>query len=119
MICYIRNIEINDFMIIFLQYIIHMKLLIVDIEKVMMNDNDTDVEIEEEEGSINMSLMIDSLYNIIVCEKCGIELPFEWTMSHLKENHGIKAQIVDVMRHLDLMRSSMKLTEAKEWIKNA
>jgi Orsellinic acid/F9775 biosynthesis cluster protein D len=94
-----------------------MTLLIVDVEEVV-NDNDGDVEMEEGECSINMPLMVDSLYNVIVCEECGIGLPFEWTVSHLKENHGIKVQIVDVMRHLDLMRPSMMLKEAKEWIKN-
>jgi Orsellinic acid/F9775 biosynthesis cluster protein D len=93
-------------------------VLIVEIEESMVNDNDADVEMEEGECSINMPLMIDSLYNVIVCEECGIGLPFEWAVSHLKENHGIKVEIVDVMRHLDLMRPSMTLKEAKEWIKN-
>ena len=96
-----------------------MNILIVEIEESMINDNDIDIERVERECSGNMPLKIDSLYNIIVCEECGIGLPFEWIVNHLKENHGIKTQIVDVMRHLDLMRSSMRLTEAKEWIKNA
>ncbi len=95
-----------------------MNILIVEIEESMINDNDIDIERVERECSGNMPLKIDSLYNIIVCEECGIGLPFEWIVNHLKENHGIKTQIVDVMRHLDLMRSSMRLTEAKEWIKN-
>ena len=54
-----------------------MNVLIVEIEEMMINDNDVDVEMEERENSINMSLMIDSLYNVIICEKCGIELSFE------------------------------------------
>ena len=72
-----KNIEINDFMTIFLQYIIHMKLLIIDIEEMMMNDNDIDIEMKKKENFINMSFMIDSLYNIIVCKKYGIGLSFE------------------------------------------
>ena len=94
-----------------------MTLLIIDIEEVI-NDNNDDIEMKERECSINMSLMIDSLYNIIVYEEYEIGLSFEWIVSHLKENHGIKMQIVDVMRHLNLMRSSMMLKEVKEWIKN-
>ena len=93
-------------------------MLIVETEEAVVNDDDTDVEMEERECSINMPLTIDSFYNVTVCEECGIGLPFEWTVGHLKETHGIKAQIVDVMRHLDLMRPSMTSTEAKEWIKS-
>src|SRR5213078_2199664 len=118
MICCMRDVEMSDFVIIFLRYIIHLKLLIVDVEEMAVNDNDIDVEMKEGECSIKMPLMIDSLYNVIVCEECGIGLPFEWTVGHLKENHGIKVEIVDVMRYLDMMRPSIMLKEAKEWIKN-
>ena len=77
MICCMRDVEMSDFVIIFLRYIIHLKLLIVDVEEMAVNDNDIDVEMKEGECSIKMPLMIDSLYNIIVCEKCGIGLSFE------------------------------------------
>lgn len=73
---------------------------------------------EERERSVELPFMIDSLYNVIVCEECGVGLPFEWAVGHLKENHGFKGEIVDVMRHLDLRRPSMTFKEAKEWIKN-
>ena len=85
----------------------------------MMDDNDAGVvESEEMEYSMNMPLKIDSLYNVVTCIECGIGLSFEWIVSHLKDNHGIKAQMMDVMRHLDMMRPSMKFSEAKEWIKS-
>ena len=61
---------------------------------------------------------IDQLYNVIVCDECGIGLPFEWIMSHLKDNHGIKVEMMDVMKHLNMTKPSMTLKEAKEWIKS-
>ena len=37
----------------------------------------------------------------------------------MKENHEIKIEIVNVIRYLNLMKSSIILNEIKEWIKNA
>src|SRR5271169_3236735 len=91
-----------------------MKLLTLKDEEPTIND----VEMKEIDHSVNMPITIDQLYNVIVCKDCGIALPFEWIMSHLKENHGIKTQIVNVMRHLNMMKPSMMLKEAKEWIKS-
>ena len=93
-----------------------MKLLTLKVEESMINDHDD--EMEEVEHSVNMPITIDQLYNVIVCDECGIGLPFEWIMSHLKDNHGIKAEMVDVMRHLNMMKPSMTLKEVKEWIKS-
>jgi Orsellinic acid/F9775 biosynthesis cluster protein D len=90
-----------------------MKLLTLKVEEPTIN-----VEMEEVEHSVNMPVTIDQLYNVIVCDECGIGLPFEWIMSHLKDNHGIKAEMVDVMRDLNMMKPSMTLKEAKEWIKS-
>ena len=85
----------------------------------MIDDNDIGViETDEMERSIDMPLKIDSLYNMVTCDECGIGLPFEWILSHLKENHGIKTQMADVMRYLNMFRPSMTLQEAKEWIKS-
>src|SRR5438552_3659424 len=95
-----------------------MKLLMSKVEESMINDNDDDAEMKEEEHSIKIPITIDSLYNVIICEECRIGFPFEWIVSHLNENHGIKTQIVDIMRHLNMMKPSMTLKEAKEWIKS-
>ena len=54
-----------------------MNVLIVEIEVLMIHDNDIDTEMKERECFISISLMIDSLYNIIIYEKCGIGLSFE------------------------------------------
>jgi hypothetical protein len=91
-----------------------MKLLTVEIEE----DNQDDMAMREMECSMDMPLMIDQLYNLIVCDDCGKALPFEWMVSHLKENHGIKTQIGDVMRYLNMTQPSMKLQEARTWIKS-
>ena len=91
-----------------------MKLLISKVEESMINDNDDDAEMEEEEHSIKIPITIDSLYNVIICEECGIGFPFEWIVSHLKENHGIKTQIVDIMRYLNMMKLSITLKEVKK-----
>jgi Orsellinic acid/F9775 biosynthesis cluster protein D len=90
--------------------------LIVEVEEAMINDDA--VEMEEVERSVNMPVVIDELYNVVVCDECGIGLPFEWIVSHLKDNHGIKAEMVDVMRYLNMMKPSMTLKETKEWIKS-
>ena len=95
-----------------------MKLLILKVEESMINDNNDNAEIKEKEYSIKISIMIDSLYNMIIYEKYEIGFSFEWIMSHLKENHEIKTQIVDIMRYLNMIKSSMTLKEAKKWIKS-
>jgi len=87
---------------------------IADVKERMINDH----EMEEVEHSVNMPITIDQLYNVIICDECGIGLSFEWIVSHLKDNHGIKAEMVDVIRHLNMMKPSMTLKEAKEWIKS-
>jgi hypothetical protein len=88
-------------------------------EERMMDDNDMRIiQADKTEGSVDMPLKIDSLYDMVTCNECGIGLPFEWILSHLKKNHGIKTQMVDVMRYLDMFGPSMRLQEAKEWIKS-
>ncbi len=84
----------------------------------MNNDNDIDREMRGVEHFVNMPVVIDQLYNLVVCKDCGIALPFEWIVGHLKENHGIKKEIVDVMRFLNMMRPSMTLNEVDAWIKS-
>ena len=54
-----------------------MNILIIEIKESMINDNDIDIEMKEKEYFINISLMIDSLYNIIIYEKYEIKLSFE------------------------------------------
>jgi hypothetical protein len=64
----------------------------VEIEERANNDDDIDIDMEKGERSVDMPLKIDSFYNMVTCEECGIGLPFEWILNHLKDNHGIKLQ---------------------------
>jgi hypothetical protein len=48
---------------------------IADIKARMINDHD--VEMEAVKYSVNMPIMIDRLYNVVICDECGIGLPFE------------------------------------------
>lgn len=60
----------------FFQNINRVNVLIVEIEEAVVNDNHADTEMEGE-CSINMPLIIDSLYNIIVYKEYGIRLSFK------------------------------------------
>src|SRR5947207_5501024 len=75
-------------------------------KKMMINDRIIDIDMRKVKYSIDILIMIDHLYNLIVYEDCGIVLSFEWIVAHLKENHGIKKEIVDIMRFLNMMRSN-------------
>ena len=54
-----------------------MKLLISKVEESMINDNNNDIEMKKKEYSIKILIMINSLYNMIIYEKYGIEFLFE------------------------------------------
>ena len=54
-----------------------MKLLILKVEESMINDNNNDIKMKKKEYSIKISIMIDSLYNMIIYEKYEIEFSFE------------------------------------------
>ena len=87
-------------------------------KKVIINDRIIDVNMREMKYSIDIFIIIDYLYNLIVYENCGIALSFEWIVIHLKENYDIKKKIVNIMRFLNMMRLSMRLNEADAWIKS-
>ena len=89
-----------------------MKLLMLKVEESMINDDN--IEMKKVEHSINISIMIDQVYNVIIYDECEIELSFEWIMNHLKDNHGVKTEMIDVMKYLNMMKSSMMLKEVKE-----
>ena len=54
-----------------------MNVLIIEIKELIINDNDIDIKIKKKEHFINISFMIDLLYNIIIYKKYEIELSFE------------------------------------------
>ena len=62
---------------LFFQNINQMNVLIIEIKELIINDNDIDIKIKKKEHFINISFMIDLLYNIIIYKKYEIELSFE------------------------------------------
>ena len=62
---------------LFFQNINQINILIIEIEKLIINDNNIDIKIKKKEYSINISFMIDSLYNIIIYKKYEIKLLFK------------------------------------------
>jgi hypothetical protein len=71
----------------------------------------------EQEVIERIPILIDHLYNLAVCDECGIGIPFEWLKNHLKDNHGIKRNWEEVREALSLNEESMTFDEARNWIK--
>ena len=91
-----------------------MNILIIEIEEMMINNNDINIEMKKKKYFINISFMIDLLYNIIIYEKYEIELLFKWIINHLKENHEIKMKIINIIKYLNLIKLNMILKKVKE-----
>jgi hypothetical protein len=58
-----------------------------------------DVDIPEQPKDLLLS--IDTLYNLVVCKHCGVALPSEWVLSHLKEQHEIEKQTFKCQNFLE------------------
>ena len=43
-------------------------------------------------------------------------VPFDWILAHLKDNHGLKATMDDVLDCLGAERCTMTSVEAQEWM---
>jgi Orsellinic acid/F9775 biosynthesis cluster protein D len=83
------------------------------------SDSNADVmDLEVGDQSIDMPICIDETYDLIVCKDCGIGVPFERVPSHLKQNHGIKVTLEQVMTHLNLEDDAMTVAQAEDWIKS-
>ena len=65
---------------------------------------------------LKVPLTLNSTYNLVICSNCSIGLPYEWISGHLKQNHGIKISVEDVMEFLEVMNQTMTITEAKDWL---
>jgi len=55
-----------------------MNLLMVEVGNEGDNSRDSSVEMEGLERSIDASICIDEVYNLIVCKDCGIGVPLDW-----------------------------------------
>jgi hypothetical protein len=80
-----------------------------------MSENEDDID--SHQLIPEMLLVRDEMYNIAVCTDCCIGIPFDWIISHMKDNHGLKYDECKILEWLDVIAPTMKATEAKEWAK--
>jgi hypothetical protein len=76
------------------------------------------MDITNEMVSQEMPITIDQLYNLLVCNECGIGIPLERIEGHLKVFHGIKKKSRDIIVELGLDHEPMTIDEAKGWIQS-
>jgi len=65
---------------------------------------------------LKVPLTLNSTYNLVICSNCFIGLPYQWISGHLRQNHGIKSSVEDVMEFLEVINQTMTVTEAKDWL---
>jgi Orsellinic acid/F9775 biosynthesis cluster protein D len=87
-------------------------------EEECLESQSSRMDITDEEISVQMLVTVDELYNLVVCNECGIGIPFEWVKSHLIDHHGIRKSENEVWRELNVERKPMTVEEAKDWIKD-
>src|SRR5271154_4028713 len=93
-----------------------MNLLMIELGNEVMNLGDSSIEINLLKSPINPPICIDELYNLIVCKDCGIGIPLNWVLSHLKECHGIIMTMEQVRMDLRMENHCMTMSEAKDWM---
>jgi hypothetical protein len=86
------------------------------VQDLMMVDSpDEMMDVQTTEQSNELPLSLDRLYNLIVCNHCGIALPSEWVHSHLKEQHSIHAKDKQVSEFLGLEDNALTVQQVKDW----
>ena len=70
------------------------------------------------EYSTALPITVDERYNLIVCKEYRIGLPSDWVVAHLKEHHGVRTTIKEVLTLLEVGDYAMTLVEAENWIQN-
>jgi hypothetical protein len=61
---------------------------------------------------------MDERYNLIVYKEYGIGLSSDWIVVHLKEYHGVKTTMEEILVLLGVEDYAMILAEAENWIQN-
>ena len=61
-------------------------------------------------------IRLDERYNIAVCTECCVALPFEWISSHIKNAHGAKRSVNEILLLLHTDMPSMTVGEVKEFL---
>jgi hypothetical protein len=65
-----------------------------------------------------LPLSYDTKYNIIICLDCCIGLPFDWIEGHLRDNHGIRTTMDEILRQINEANQAIKSFEVVRWIEN-
>jgi len=82
------------------------------VEDIVGNDDE-----EIEQGTTVLPLAWNETYNIAICTGCRIGIPFDWIITHLKDNHGLRCNENKVLEFLNITEPTMKVDEAKHWLK--
>jgi hypothetical protein len=92
-----------------------------------MNLESTDEEMELDiesidliirECSTDILIALDERYNLIICKEYGIGLSSDWIVVYLKEYHGIKTIMEEMLILLGVEDYTMILAEVENWIQN-
>ena len=91
----------------------------------ILEPNGTEMDLDEEstnlatrERSTALLIAVDERYNLIVCKECGIGLPSDWVVAHLKKYHEVRTTMEEVLTLLGVGDYAMTLAEAENWIQN-
>jgi hypothetical protein len=76
------------------------------------------IELGRREYSIILSIIMDERYNLIIYKKYRIGLSSDWIMVHLKEYHGVKIIMEEILILLRMGDYTMILIEIENWIQN-
>lgn len=81
-----------------------------------LNEESTDLAIREHFTALPIA--VDERYHLIVCTECGIGLPSDWVVAHLKEHHGVRTTMEEALTLLGVEDYTMTLAEVENWIQN-
>ena len=93
-----------------------MNLLMIEVGNEGNNSRDSSVEMEGLERSIEAPICIDEVYNLIVCKDCGIGVPLDWVLWHVKECDGITMTMEQVRMFLKMENDCMTMSQARDWM---
>jgi hypothetical protein len=83
-----------------------------------MNLDEDSIELGIREYSITIPITLDERYNLIIYKEYGIGLSSDWVMAHLKEYHGVRTIMEEVLILLGVGDYIMILVEIENWIQN-
>jgi hypothetical protein len=97
----------------------------IGVNLLMIEPHDEEMELDSNgmqlgarQRAIDMPISIDDLYNLIVCNDCGIGVPLEWVPAHLKDHHGIRTTERQVLAFLEFEGDAMTVAQAEDWIQS-